>query len=169
MADNSPAAMLLTPIGVIHSPYRETKGTPIQPALAQNSEGFVEVFPAYRPGLLDLEGFERVWLLFWCHRASPFKLLVTPYLDDRQHGLFATRAPSRPNPIGISPVHLVRLEESGLQVAGLDILDGTPLLDIKPYVTQFDSYQVERCGWLDNRSTSRNLADSRFEQGKHRP
>lgn len=153
----------LRPIGVIRTPFSEARGTPIQPSMAKGTEGTVEVFVDYREGLKDLDGFDRVWLIYWCHRASTPRLLVTPYLDDQSHGLFATRAPARPNPIGISAVRLVGIEDNILKVADVDILDGTPLLDIKPYVPQFDSYEAGRCGWLDKLSAKRHVADGRFE------
>lgn len=123
----------LTSIGLIHSPHRKSEGTPIQPRWASGSEGTVKVFPQFAPGLRDLDGFDRLWLLYWCDRARAARLEVVPYLDTLPHGVFATRAPTRPNPIGLSCVRLVAVAGALLHVAELDILDGTPLLDIKPY------------------------------------
>lgn len=151
----------LNPIGVIHSPNRAEPGTPLQPRWAETVEGVVELFPDYVPGLHDLAGFERIWLLFWCDRARPARLEVVPYLDNEAHGVFATRAPSRPNPIGLSCVQLLAVEGAQLRVAGLDVLDGTPLLDIKPYVPDFDTFAVRRVGWFTKVGGSKT-ADNRF-------
>ncbi|MCU0787966.1 MAG: tRNA (N6-threonylcarbamoyladenosine(37)-N6)-methyltransferase TrmO [Verrucomicrobia bacterium] len=151
----------LEPIGLIHSPHRQAEGTPIQPRWALGIEGRVNVFPEFAPGLRDLEGFERIWLIFWCDRACAARLEVIPYRDSQTRGLFATRAPSRPNPIGLSSVRLLAVEGPVLRVADLDVLDGTPLLDIKPYVPDFDVYPVERTGWYAN-THNRATADGRF-------
>jgi len=156
--------MHLKPIGVIHTPFRQAAGTPLQPSMAQGAEGTVEVFAEYSAGLKDLEGFERIWLIYWFHRAAPAELVVQPYMDSDLHGVFATRAPSRPNPIGMSAVKLLSVEGILLRVAEIDILDGTPLLDIKPYAPLFDHYPVRRSGWLDRRSRQEALADSRFQE-----
>lgn len=153
------------PIGVIHTPFRQSEGAPIQPAFAEGAEGTVVVEPEYAEGLRDLEGFERIWLLYWCDRAGPARLTVTPYLDRSAHGVFATRAPARPNPIGMSAVRLLAVEGNVLRVADVDILDGTPLVDIKPYVARFDSFQTQRNGWFDTAEGNRTRADSRFERG----
>lgn len=155
--------MSLQPIGIIHSPFHTTAGMPIQPPMAKGVEGRVEVFEQFVAGLKDLAGFDRIWLLYWLHRASPSQLSVTPYLDAQARGLFATRAPCRPNPIGLSNVRLLAVEDSVLRVADLDVLDGTPLLDIKPYVPRFDRFEVTRCGWLDATPAGDGLADDRFE------
>jgi tRNA-Thr(GGU) m(6)t(6)A37 methyltransferase TsaA len=156
-------AMTLQPIGVVHSAFTDQAGTPIQPALAgPDAVGTVEVYPQYGEALDDLEGFERIWLVCWLHRAGQVRLKVQPYLDDRERGLFATRAPSRPNPIGISAVRLVRREGLTLHVADLDVLDGTPLLDIKPYSARFDVFPEARQGWLRSAPGRRRSADDRF-------
>ncbi|MGD2093642.1 MAG: tRNA (N6-threonylcarbamoyladenosine(37)-N6)-methyltransferase TrmO [Phycisphaerales bacterium] len=157
----------ISPIGVIHSPFTSTNGVPIQPAFAQGYEGTVEVYKEFEEALLDLEGFERIWLLFWLDRASKFKLKVRPYLDDKLHGLFTTRAPSRPNPIGLSCVKLLSVEKNILRICEIDILDGTPLLDIKPYVGKFDCFDVKRNGWLDTVSKGNTKADNRFYNDKN--
>jgi tRNA-Thr(GGU) m(6)t(6)A37 methyltransferase TsaA len=158
------APIYLKPIGVIRTPFRKPKGTPIQPSVAGGARGTVEVFDPYREGLKDLEGFDRIWLIYWFHRAPGSRLLVTPFLDSERRGVFATRAPARPNPIGISPVRLLRVDGNILTVAGVDIIDATPLLDIKPYAPAFDCYQVKRCGWMDKAPGRRRLADERFER-----
>ena len=156
------ASITINPIGVVRSPFTEAAGVPIQPAFAGGAEGIVEVYEPYRQGLKDLDGFERIWLLCWLHKARATKLLVKPYLEDTQRGLFATRAPARPNPIGLSSVRLLSIEHGAIRVAELDILDGTPLLDIKPYVSKFDCYHVERNGWLDDARGKQPIADDRF-------
>jgi len=154
--------MRIKPIGIIHSPFSQTNGVPIQPVFAKGYEGTVEVHNEFEEGLLDLEGFERIWLLYWFNRASKFKLKVKPFLDDKWHGLFATRAPSRPNPIGLSCVKLLSVEANILHVSELDILDGTPLLDIKPYVGKFDCFEVRHNGWLDTVDKRNIKSDNRF-------
>jgi tRNA (adenine37-N6)-methyltransferase len=158
----------LAPIGVVHSPHRQEKGAPIQPRWAQGTEGAVELFPEFAPGLRDLDGFERIWLLYWFDRAREAQLEVVPYLDTRAHGVFATRAPCRPNPIGISCVRLLAIEGTRLRVAELDILDGTPLLDVKPYVPECDVFDVTRVGWFAKARGSRR-ADGRFAKGSVAP
>jgi tRNA-Thr(GGU) m(6)t(6)A37 methyltransferase TsaA len=159
--------MVIEQIGVIHSPFHCASGTPVQPRYAGGNEGTVEVFEAFGEGLRDLEGFERIWLLFWCHRAAEAQLTVVPYRDERSHGLFATRAPARPNPIGMSAVRLHSVKGRFLQVSEIDILDGTPLLDIKPYVAEYDSYPAVASGWLRTSSSAETtcVADGRFEFG----
>jgi tRNA (adenine37-N6)-methyltransferase len=157
--------MNLTPIGIIHSPHQRAEGTPIQAAMATGVRGTVEVLPEYAAGLRDLEGFERIWLVYWFDRAKPAELVVTPYLDTTPRGLFATRAPCRPNPIGLSCVRLLEVRENILHVEGLDILDGTPLLDIKPYIPAFDAFEAKRIGWCAEGRGSGTVADGRFEAG----
>jgi tRNA-Thr(GGU) m(6)t(6)A37 methyltransferase TsaA len=156
----------LAPIGVIHSPFREQQGTPIQPYSAMGTQGTVKIYASYAPGLADLGGFERIWLIYWFDRARTAKLRVVPYRDTKEHGVFATRAPSRINPIGMSAVRLVGIEGTTLQVAEIDILDGTPLLDIKPYVPDYDSYPGVRAGWVDDPCIAKDplRADSRFSK-----
>lgn len=136
------------PIGTIHSPFTSVQGMPIQPNSARGIRGTVEVFAPFAVGLQDLEGFSHLILLYHFHRATQARLSVVPFLDRESHGIFATRAPTRPNPIGVSVVRLLRLEGRVLEIENVDILDGTPLLDIKPYVPAFDHFEVERLGWL---------------------
>ncbi|WP_324735349.1 tRNA (N6-threonylcarbamoyladenosine(37)-N6)-methyltransferase TrmO [Thermococcus sp. SY098] len=152
------------PIGIIHTPFKEPRGIPIQPSAARGIEGKVEVFPEYVQGLKDLEGFSHVILIYHFHLAKPGSLLVKPYMDDEYHGVFATRAPSRPNPIGLSIVRLVKVKGNILHVKDVDIVDRTPLLDIKPYVPDFDVREVERIGWLENNihKLSKAKDDGRF-------
>jgi tRNA-Thr(GGU) m(6)t(6)A37 methyltransferase TsaA len=120
--------------------------------------------PAFVSGLKDLEGFDRIQLLFWCHRAAEAKMLVVPYRDNVERGLFATRAPARPNPIGLSCVRLLGIEGDIVRIAEVDILDDTPLLDIKPYVPQYDHYPGQRTGWLEDVAEKLVVADGRFEK-----
>jgi len=154
----------LKPIGVVHSPYREPGGTPIQPRFGGGVRGEVEVYEEYADGLDDLEGFEHIWLIFWLHRAQSHRLKVVPYRDTVKRGVFSTRAPSRPNPIGLSMVRLVGREGNRLQIEGLDLLDGTPLLDIKPYIPKIDARAGSKAGWFDKILKAREVADGRFHQ-----
>ncbi len=158
--------LTLKVIGTIHSPFRQAKGTPIQSALAQGVEGSVKVFPEFVPGLQDLEGFERIWLLYWLDRASAAELVVKPFLDKRKRGIFATRAPCRPNPLGLSCVRLLGIEGGRLRIGDVDVLDETPLLDIKPYAPRLDCFRVRRTGWLQNQRSGALVADGRFERRK---
>ncbi len=139
-----------TPIGIIHSPFKEVKGTPIQPAGAKGIDGNVEVFSEYAEGLKDLEGFSHIILLYHFHLSGKPSLMVTPYMDRTPRGVFATRSPRRPNAIGISVVRLIKIEKTILHIRDIDIVDGTPLLDIKPHVPDFDIQEVQRIGWLEN-------------------
>jgi len=156
--------ILYRPIGVIRSPFQDTRNMPIQPAGARGVAGTVEVEPTYADGLRDLEGFSHIILIYHFHRASGYALEVRPFLDDTPRGLFATRAPRRPNPVGLSVVRLVRVEGCILHIEDVDVVDGTPLLDIKPYVPEFDVREGERIGWLTDRVTRahRARADDRF-------
>jgi tRNA-Thr(GGU) m(6)t(6)A37 methyltransferase TsaA len=138
-----------TPIGIIHSPFQELSNMPIQPAAGKGVKGTVEIYPDYAAGLKDLDGFSHIILLYHFHKNSGYKLEVVPFLDTEKRGLFSTRAPKRPNPIGLSIVKLNRVEGATIHVENLDILDGTPLLDIKPYVGEFDRQEEIRTGWLE--------------------
>jgi tRNA-Thr(GGU) m(6)t(6)A37 methyltransferase TsaA len=144
---------VMHPIGMIHSPFKDKAKTPIQPSRSQ-APGKVEVFTEFAGGLQDLEGFSHIILLYAFHRSAGFELQVKPFLDDRVHGLFATRYPCRPNPIGLSIVRLVARSGRWLEIHGVDVLDGTPLLDIKPYVPDFDRMDGQvRTGWLEKTKT----------------
>lgn len=135
-------------IGIIHSPFTELAGMPIQPAGAVGVVGTAVIHPEFTPGLQDLDGFSHIILLYHLHRAEAASLTVTPFLDSQPRGVFATRAPRRPNPIGLSVVKLVRVDQNVLHLENVDILDGTPLLDVKPYVPEFDHQLEIRTGWL---------------------
>jgi tRNA-Thr(GGU) m(6)t(6)A37 methyltransferase TsaA len=143
-------AFVMQPIGVIRTPFAEGDQIPIQPAFSQ-ATGRVEVYPEYAEGLQDIEGFSHIILLYALHRSSGYALRVTPFLDHRLRGVFATRHPRRPNPIGMSVVRLLARRGSNLEVEGIDVLDGTPLLDIKPYVPDFDLKADAHAGWYDDR------------------
>ena len=141
------------PIGWVHSPHRQVKGAPIQPSGARGVAGWLELKPELTPGLKDLEGFSHLILIYHFHRCRGYKLQVQPFLDQRTHGLFATRAPARPNPIGLSVVRLAGVKDNRVDILDVDILDGTPLLDLKPLVPRFDLPPDEiRTGWLDQRA-----------------
>ena len=152
------------PIGIIHSPYKQPKGTPIQPAGAKGINGRVEVFPEYAEGLKDVEGFSHIILIYHFHLSKASSLKAKPYMNSKAHGVFAMRGPSRPNPIGISVVRLVRIEDNILHIQDVDIVDGTPLLDIKPYVPGFDVREVDKIGWLETNvhKLSTTKDDGRF-------
>ena len=141
----------IRPIGIIHTPFADKDKTPIQPTHSE-AIGQVEVYAEYAAGLKDVEGFSHLILLYAFHRSSGYELSVKPFLDDQQRGLFATRYPYRPNPIGLSIVTLLDREENILTVQGIDVLDGTPLIDIKPYVPDFDVRTAVRTGWYATRA-----------------
>jgi tRNA (adenine37-N6)-methyltransferase len=142
---------IMRPIGVIRSPFTEKGQTPIQPTRSQ-AIGQVVVYSEFVQGLQDVEGFSHIILLYAFHRSEGYALRVKPFLDDQLRGLFATRHPCRPNPIGLSIVRLLARQDNVLEIEGVDVLDGTPLLDIKPYVPDFDVRQNTRVGWYETRS-----------------
>jgi tRNA-Thr(GGU) m(6)t(6)A37 methyltransferase TsaA len=144
-----PDRITYSPIGTIHSPFIDIAGMPIQPSGARGVRGTVEVSGEFSEGLADIEGFSRIILIYAFHQCDSCQMTVTPFLDKETHGVFATRAPCRPNAIGISIVRLTGREGSTLFVEDIDVLDGTPLLDIKPYVPAFDAYPDSKSGWLE--------------------
>ena len=154
------------PIGIIHTPYKTPQGTPIQPPASKGVAAEVEVFEKYAEGLTDLGGFSHIYLIYHFHLSRKFSLKVKPFLDDEFHGLFATRAPSRPNAIGLSIVALIGTEKNTLRVKNIDILDGTPLLDIKPYIPGFDIRKVHKIGWMEKKIKNLDGAkdDGRFAE-----
>jgi tRNA-Thr(GGU) m(6)t(6)A37 methyltransferase TsaA len=153
------------PIGIIYSPFQTLEDMPIQPTSEASQPGVVEIFPEYQTGLADLAGFSHIYLIYHLHRVEHARLTVTPFLDTQPRGLFATRAPSRPNPIGLSLVQLERIEENRLHIAALDILDQTPLLDIKPYIPEFEPQQNVRIGWVEQARgrVKSQKSDARFK------
>lgn len=142
---------MMHPIGVIHSPFTAKDHTPIQASRSQ-AVGLVEIYPAFADGLQDIDGFTHIILLYAFHRSAGYSLHVKPFLDDQKHGLFATRYPYRPNPLGLSTVKLLIHQENTLTVEGIDVLDGTPLLDVKPFVPEFDLRTDSHTGWYETRS-----------------
>lgn len=161
---NRVGSLSFVPIGIIHSPFNDITGMPIQPNGARGIRGTVEIFEEFKEGLTDIGGFSRVILIYAFHRSPSCQLTVTPFLDSTPRGVFATRAPCRPNPIGFSIVHLIEQKGTTLVIEDVDILSGTPLLDMKPYVPAFDSYPEASSGWLEqvvHRAES-VLSDKRF-------
>ena len=141
----------IEPIGIIHSPHTDKAGCPIQPTYATTSLGKVEILEQYQEGLKDIEAFSHLYLLYYFDRAGVIKLIRPTFLDDHPHGIYASRHPCRPNGIGLSIVRLIKRDHNILEVAGVDMLDGTPLLDIKPYIPRFDSVPDATEGWLTGR------------------
>lgn len=152
------------PIGIIHSPFESVRGIPIQPAAAKGVLGTVELFSDYTGGLKDLEGFSHVILIYHFHLSEGYQLEVKPFLDNKKRGVFATRAPRRPNQIGLSVVKLNKIENNLLHIERIDVVNGTPLLDIKPYVPYFDKTEDIQIGWLSEskHKMSSAKADNRF-------
>lgn len=163
VSGSRPILPSMTAIGIIHTPFKRSEGTPIQSSSAGEFEGVVEVFPEFAAGLKDISGFDWLWLIYSLDRAASAQLIVRPYLDDQERGVFATRAPARPNHLGLSTVRLLRVEENRLIIANVDMLDGTPLVDIKPYVPEFDHLAAARTGWYAGKSAAGVAADGRFE------
>ena len=156
------------PIGIIHSPHKTPQGSPIQPTAARGIEGKIDIFPEFAEGLEDLAGFSHIFIVYHCHLSKAYSLKVKPFLDDNQRGLFATRAPARPNSIGISVVRLIKIEGENLFIQNIDVVDGTPLLDIKPYVPAFDVHPAEKIGWIEDKTGKIKEAvdDGRFLRGR---
>ncbi len=153
------------PVGIVHSRFTETSGMPIQTAGAPDEVGRLEVFAEFAPGLRDIEGFDYLILVTHLHRCAHERLEVVPFLDDATHGVFATRAPARPNRLGLSIVRLTAVEGTTLHFSGNDMIDGTPVLDIKPYVPRFDVRETERVGWFGARldQLPRTRSDGRMD------
>jgi len=156
--------IVFQPIGTIHSPFQNIQGMPIQPAGAKGIAGTIEIKPEYVDGLQDIEGFSHIILIYHFHLAKGYSLKVKPFLDENLRGVFATRAPRRPNHIGISVVKLVRVEGTILHIEDIDIVDGTPLLDIKPYVPEFEAWEGVQTGWLAEKADKSHgmKSDDRF-------
>ena len=154
----------IKPIGIIHTPYNRIEEMPIQPKGASGVEGYILLDEDYIEGLKDLEGFSHIYLIYSFHKAKRTEMLVTPFMDIEKRGVFATRSPLRPNHIGISIVELKRVEGYKIFIEGVDMLDGTPLLDIKPYIEKFDGVKGSRSGWLQasDEQISKKRSDNRF-------
>ncbi len=156
--------MCYEPIGTIHSPFKDIKGMPIQPTGAEGVKGHIDVDPRYKDGLKDIDGFSHIILIYHFHLSEDYSLTVKPFLDKKERGVFSTRAPKRPNQIGLSIVKLIDVDGTRINIEDVDVVDGTPLLDIKPYVPEFDDRRVERSGWLNKRAEGVNevKSDERF-------
>ncbi|SDP47122.1 tRNA (N6-threonylcarbamoyladenosine(37)-N6)-methyltransferase TrmO [Desulforhopalus singaporensis] len=154
----------IKPIGVIHTPYTKLTNMPIQPKGAKQATGTVEVSPEYAEGLEDLDGFSHIYLLYSFHKAKKTALRVIPFMDENWRGVFSTRSPLRPNHIGMSVVELVGVDKTLILVRGIDVLDGTPLLDIKPYIAAFDEVKQSRSGWMTKSAAEveSTVSDDRF-------
>jgi tRNA-Thr(GGU) m(6)t(6)A37 methyltransferase TsaA len=154
----------IVPIGIIHTPFTDIMGMPIQPTGARGIRGTVEIFSEYAEGLTDIEGFSHLFLIYVFHRCPSYNLVVRPFLDTTPCGVFATRAPRRPNAIGLSIVRLIEVTDSTLSIEDVDILEGTPLLDLKPYVPEFDAYPDASSGWLEHSAHRAEVfrSDERF-------
>lgn len=153
------------PIGMLHTPFKTRSGVPIQGVFDPESRGRAEIFKEFEPGLKDIEGFSHLILLYVFHRSEGYDLLARPYVEDEYHGVFAIRAPKRPNPIGFSVVKLEKRERHILYLAEMDMLDGTPLLDIKPFAPKFDHRENVRVGWMERTfrdGRHRTVSDDRF-------
>ncbi len=164
--EGTPDSFTYTPIGIVQSPYTETAGMPIQPTGAEGVRGTIVLRPEFSPGLNDIQDFSHIILIYAFHRSKGYSLQVTPFLDTVKRGVFATRAPKRPNSIGLSIVRLIDIQENTLTIENVDLLDGTPLLDIKPYVPAFDAFCSAKAGWLDRSSRDAGSArsDERFSE-----
>lgn len=156
--------LVYKPIGIIHSPYKDVEGMPIQPCGALGVKGSITVFKEFRRGLKDIDGFSHIILIYHFHLAKGASLIARPFLDAQERGIFAIRAPTRPNPIGISVVRLSTVEGCNLNIEDVDVVDGTPLLDIKPYVPDFDCRTVDGVGWMASKlsEAGQKKSDGRF-------
>ncbi len=155
----------IEPIGEIITAFKNKAGMPIQSNGAKGIKGQIVLKEAFVEGLKDLDGFSHIIVIYRFHKSQSFEMLTTPFLDTKKRGLFATRAPNRPNCIGLSVVRLVSIEGNVLNIENVDMLDGTPLLDIKPYIPAFDVHEAERVGWTEERTNElpEVKSDSRFE------
>lgn len=147
----------LKPIGIIHTPYKEPKGMPIQGKFEKGVKGTIRLFPGYQAGLKDIEGFSHLILVYHFNRSKKERLVGKPFLEDKEYGIFAIRSPHRPNHIGFSIVKLRKVKDNIIIFSEVDILDGTPLLDIKPYISHFDSRKNVRSGWIDKHFKKRRI------------
>jgi tRNA-Thr(GGU) m(6)t(6)A37 methyltransferase TsaA len=148
------------PIGIIRTPFKQLSGMPIQPSGAEGIKGEIQLDPDLIVGLKDLDGFSHLILLYCFHHSTGFDLTVEPFMDDKRRGVFATRAPKRPNPIGISVVELESIHDNLIKIKNVDMLDGTPLLDIKPFIPQIDQPDSVKLGWLEDKVDDFNDAES---------
>jgi tRNA-Thr(GGU) m(6)t(6)A37 methyltransferase TsaA len=157
--------IILKPIGTIYTPFDSIEGMPIQPTGANGIKGEIEIFPEFIEGLKDLNGFSHIILIYHFHESLGYKLKVKPFMDENEHGVFSTRAPKRPNPIGFSVVRLVNIENNMVFIENVDMLNKSPLLDIKPYIADIDSVEVQKMGWLNVKAhkMGHRKSDNRFK------
>ncbi len=156
----------IQPIGVIHTPHHDISNMPIQPIAAVGIKGYIELFPEYVDGLTDLQGFSHITLVYHFHKIEGYQLMVKPFMDNVEHGIFACKAPKRPNAIGISTVKLLKVENNLVHIEMVDMLDQTPLIDIKPFFPKYDNRLDTKSGWLDKAtsiSADRMRSDNRFK------
>ncbi len=153
------------PIGTIYTPFKKKEGMPIQSKGAEGIKGKIILNEEFTAGLTDLDGFSHIILIYYFHKSAGYELQTTPFLDKTRRGVFSTRAPRRPNPIGLSVVKLLKMDKNILHIENVDMLDGTPLLDIKPYVADFDIHETDKSGWVESKADKLNeiKSDKRFE------
>jgi len=157
--------IIIEPIGTIFTPHIDINHMPIQPIAAKGVKGYIEIFEEYTDGLKDLEGFSHITLLYHFHEICGYELMVTPFMDTEMHGIFATKAPKRPNAIGISTVKLIGIDRNIITVEQVDMLDGTPLIDIKPFYPRYDNRRNVKIGWLEKNkdiALEKMRSDERF-------
>ena len=147
------------PIGVIHSPYKEARDIPIQGIFRKEVEAWIELRDEYADGLTDLDGFSHAILIYYFHRSKKEEVLGKPFLEQKTHGIFAIRSPHRPNHIGLSVVGIKSISGNRMYFTEVDVLDGTPLLDIKPYVKYFDCREDVISGWIDSHFENGNIPE----------
>lgn len=157
--------LVLKPLGIIHSPFKTVENMPIQPLAGREYEAQIEIYSEFLEGLADLEGFSHIYIIFHLNKVENYRLKVVPFLDTVERGVFSTRSPARPNPLGLSLVELISVNGNILDIRGVDMLDGSPVIDIKPYVPDFDRHNKVRRGWLEGKTESaeKKFSDSRFK------
>lgn len=158
--------IIINPIGIIHTPHNDVNNMPIQPIAAKGIKGYIELYPEYTEGLTDLEGFSHITLLYHLHKIDGYKLMVKPFMDDKEHGIFSCKAPKRPNAIGISTVKLISIDKNIVYIEMVDMLNETPLLDIKPFYPKYDNRIDAKAGWLDKKGVilvEKMKSDERFK------
>jgi tRNA-Thr(GGU) m(6)t(6)A37 methyltransferase TsaA len=151
-------------IGQISTPHKSIENIPVQAFAGNEYTGIVELFPEFSEGLRSLEGFSHMILLFHLHEIKGYSLIVKPFMDDKEHGIFATRSPKRPSPIGLSTVKIIKVEGNKVYFEGPDMLDGSPLIDIKPFFSKVDNHPDAVSGWLENKAA--NIAEKTRSDGR---
>ncbi|MBU8892160.1 MAG: tRNA (N6-threonylcarbamoyladenosine(37)-N6)-methyltransferase TrmO [Bacteroidales bacterium] len=152
------------PIGFIKTPFKSKEGMPIQSTGAQGVKGTIEIEAEYIEGLKDLDGFSHIILIYHFHLSKTYELSIKPFMDDNLRGIFSTRAPKRPNPVGFTVVKLIEIKDNLVHIENIDVIDGTPLIDIKPFIPDIDSPDVQKLGWLQGKSDKMGVkkSDNRF-------